>query len=430
MHTVKDSLKQALPPRPMWRAIFSWALFDWANSAFSTIVTTFIFAPYFAKAIAKNEIVGTADWGDATALAGIIIAILSPILGAIADNEGRRKPWLAFFTLVNIVATGLLWFATPTPDSVFFTLICVIIATIGLEIGIVFYNSMLKDLAPEGYLGRLSGWAWGMGYAGGLVSLMIALFVFINHGEQWFNLSSYHGQHVRICGPLSAIWFALFCWPLFVFTPDHPRSGLGISRSVKKGLATLYRSLSTLNQYRNIMKFLLARLFYIDGLNTVFAFGGIYAAGTFNMSINEIIQLGICMNISAGIGAIIFGWLDDLKGGKLTIFIALMLILVTGIGILITHSKIVFWILGLALSSAVGPVQAASRSFMTRLSPPELITEMFGLYAFSGKVTAFMSPAILSVVTLWTQSQRIGMSTLFVFIAVGAIMLCFVKKPS
>lgn len=407
--------------------LFAWAIFDWANSAFPTIITTFVFATYFSEKVAINKIIGSSQWGKAIGIASLFIAILSPILGAIADNEGRRKPWLAFFSLLCIVATALLWYAKPDPSYTHYTLLMVILGTIGMEVGMVFYNAMLKELVPDKYVGRASGWSWGLGYFGGLSALVVALVVFIDHGAAWFGLSSSQAEHIRICGPLVAAWFLIFGWPLFAFTPDRPSTGLGIQGAARAGLKSLYTTIKSLKQYKEIAKFLLARILYIDGLNTIFAFGGIYAAGTFNMSMSEVIEFGIAMNVGAGLGAMLFGWLDDYKGSKPTVLISLVLMMISGSGMLLATSKTTFWILGMILSLCVGPIQSASRSIMVHLAPPELITELFGLYAFSGKATAFMGPWIFGFMTLAFNSQRIGMSSTMLFLLVGAVILCFVK---
>jgi UMF1 family MFS transporter len=426
---VKRSSMSEISKKTPFIGLFSWCLFDWANSAFSSIVITFIFATYYTKGIAANKIIGTAQWGNAIALASIIIALISPLLGAIADNEGRRKPWLAAFSVLKFAASALLWFALPNENYATYTLTCVILGTIGMEVGMVFYNAMLSSIAPKEYLGRLSGWAWGMGYIGGLVALIIALFVLLNHSA-WFGLNLKTSEQVRICGPLVAVWFAIFAWPIFVFTPDQPSTGLGIYQSMRKGLKALLKTLYSVREHKNIMLFLLARMLYTDGLNTVFAFGGIYAAGTFGMDYSHIIIYGITMNISAGIGSAILAWMDDFKGSKFTILFSLVLMIFAGIGILVVRSHTWFWILSWALALCVGPIQAASRSFMIRITPKELVTEMFGLFAFSGKATAFVGPWLLGLVTLWSQSQRIGMTTVMIFLISGAILLIFVKEES
>lgn len=409
-------------------AIVSWCLFDWAYSPFAVLITTFIFATYFTQKVAINEIIGTKQWADANALAGLIAALLSPILGAIADYEGRRKPWIFFFMILIIISSASLWFIQPSVSYVHLALFWIVIGTFALEVGSVFYNAMLEELAPSNYLGRLSGWGWGCGYLGGLIALIIALQAFVLNDGRWLGLNPQTAEQVRICGPLVAVWLIVFSWPMYVFTPDQPTTGIGIIKASRCGLKSLWMTLKLLrHQYKNILMFLIARMVYIDGLITVFAFGGIYAAGVFHMSLAEVIQFGIGMNFAAGVGAAIFGWMDDKKGPKLTILLTLCLMIACGIGIVLIHSKLWFWILGMGLSLGVGPVQAASRSLFIRIAPPQLITELFGLYTLSGRATSFMGPWILGLVTVHFSSQRAGISTAFLFMALGGILLCWVR---
>ncbi len=410
------------------RAIISWCLYDWAIAPFPVLITTFIFATYFTEKVAVNKIVGTTLWGEANGFAGLFVALISPFLGAIADQEGRRKPWLLILTILIIISSAALWFVQPNTHSVVWALFWVVLGTAGIETSTVVYNAMLNELAPPHYLGRLSGWGWGSGYAGGLVALIIALYFFIFHGSTWFGLDESTAEHIRITGPLVAAWVIIFSWPLFYFTPDRPSTGLSLIKATKMGLKSLGRILSLLKgKYKVILIFLIARMFYIDGLITIFSFGGIYAAGQFHMSIAEVIQFGIAMNVAAGIGAAIFGWLDDARGPKITILLTLLLMILCGIGILIVYQKIWFWVLGMGLSLGVGPVQAASRSLLIRISPPEIIAELFGLYNFSGKATAFAGPWVLALATHWFNNQRIGLSTVFFFMITGGILLLVVK---
>ena len=399
-------------------AIISWCLFDWGISAFPVLITTFIFAAYFTEKVAVNKITGTTQWGEINGMAGLLVALLSPVLGAIADREGRRKPWLLALAVFIFIAAMALWWVKPEVSYIHWALIWVAVGTAALEISNVFYNAMLSELAPPDFLGRVSGWGWGAGYAGGLLALIIALFLFTTTDVP-----------VRICGPLVAVWVLIFTWPLFFFTPDRPSTGLGISRAITAGLSSLKQTLKLLGQdYKNILLFLIARMFYIDGLITVFAFGGIYAAGVFHMNLNQVIEFGIAMNAAAGLGAAAFGWLDDARGPKLTILIALLLMIVCGTGILLITNKVWFWVLGMGLSLGVGPVQAASRSLLIRLSPPELITELFGFYNFSGKATSFLGPWLLALATHWFSSQRAGMASAFLFMILGGILLISVRS--
>ncbi len=405
----------------------AWCIYDWAAAAFSIIVTTFIFATYFTTEIAVDEIKGTYQWATAAAIAGVMIAILSPIFGAIADYSGRHKRWLFFFTMVCIVSTALLWYAKPDVSYVYYTLACVVISTLGLEIANVFYNSFLSHIAPRDYIGRISGWAWGLGYFGGIITLSIALFVFIKHPPSWLNAST--AEQIRICGPWVALWYAFFSLPLFIMVPDIPSSRLSMSQAIKRGFQELGKTIRSLPKQKNLLLYLAAHLVYIDGLNTLFAFGGIYAAGTFHMPLSEVILFGITINISAGIGAMLLAWVDDYLGSKPTILISIVFLIIFSIAVLLVKTTTMFWCLALVLTMFVGPVQAASRSLMVRITPEEKSTEMFGLYAFSGRITAFIGPWLLGIVTLYFQSQRAGMATVVLFFIVGGILMCFVREP-
>jgi UMF1 family MFS transporter len=408
------------------KVLIAWCIYDWACSAFPIIVTTFIFATYFTAQVAVNEISGTYLWANATALAGIIIAILSPIVGAIADHRGHHKRWLFAFTLLCIISSALLWYAYPAPTSIYYTLTCVVFGTVGLELAIVFYNSFLPHIAPKKYLGRISGWAWGLGYLGGILSLSIVLFVFIKGNHAWLNAQT--AASVRICGPLVALWFAMFSLPLFIFIPDTKLTQLTIIQAIRRGLQELGQTLRALPTEKNLLLYLVAHLIYTDGLNTLFAFGGIYAAGTFKMNMTGVILFGITMNISAGIGAILLAWVDDYLGSKPTILISLVCLIFLSIPLLIVKEASHFWGYALFLSLFLGPTQAASRSLMARLVPEEKSAEMFGIYAFSGRITAFLGPWLLGLATVYFASQRAGMATILLFFILGAILMCFVRE--
>lgn len=406
--------------------LIAWGMYDWASAAFPIIITTFIFATYFTTKVAANTIVGTYQWATATAIAGVVIAVLSPIFGAIADHGGRHKRWLFIFTLLCVIFSALLWFVYPNVSSVRFALICVIFGTISLEIAVVFYNSFLPHIAPKAYLGRVSGWGWGAGYFGGIIALSIVLFGFVKHTPAWLDTRT--AAEIRACGPLTAIWFAVFSIPLFLFIPDTPATGLSARTAIKKGLRELVLTIKALPKRKNLFLYLLAHLIYVDGLNTLFAFGGIYAAGTFGMSLTGVIIFGITMNISAGLGAIALAWVDDLLGSKPTILLSLVCLFMIGVPLLFIKSTTLFWVLALSLAIFIGPVQAASRSLMARVSPPSKSTEMFGLYAFSGRITAFIGPWALGLATYHFHTQRAGMGTILLFFLVGGLLMLFVEE--
>lgn len=408
--------------------MLAWCFYDWASASFSIIVVTFIFATYFTTKVAANELVGTYQWANATSLAGIIIALSSPLVGAIADHGGHHKRWLFFFSMVCVIATSLLWFAYPQTDYIYTTLACVVVGAVGFEVALVFYNSFLPSLAPRSYIGRISGWGWGFGYLGGILALSIALIFFVRNGSSWLNTET--AEQIRICGPFAAIWFFVFAIPMFLFVPEMNSKNKPMGEAVRAGCKELFSTLRKLPKERNILLYLFAHMIYTDGLNTLFAFGGIYAAGTYGLSFEQVLLFGITMNITAGIGAVALGWVDDYLGSKLTIVTSLLCLSVFGLPLLFLHSKYIFWGVALLLCLFVGPVQSASRSLMVRLiSEKNMSAEMFGLYALSGKITAFIGPWLLGLMTITFSSQRVGMATVLVFFMAGALLMLPVQTP-
>ena len=419
----------ASAPRSRLKGLFSWCLFDWANSPTPTVVITFIFAPYFARAIAGNEAEGLALWSWGIAVSALIIAVLAPATGAIADAGGRRKPWIGAFSLIAVVATALLWFCAPDARWVVPALVLVALVNIGFETATVFYNAMLPDLVEDSHIGRLSGWSWGLGYAGGIACLLLTLGFFVLTDPPPFGLDKGEAEHVRFAAVIVALWFILFGWPLFAFTPDKASTGRPIGQTVRTGLAQLMQTLRRIREYRVITRFLIARLLYVDGLNTLFALGGIYAATTFALDEEQVLLFAIVLNVTACLGAVGFAWLDDAIGSKRTLLYTLAGLIGLSAAILLIDSPLWFWILGAALGIFVGPVQAASRSLMARLSPPDMTGEMFGLYALSGKITSFAGPLLVGVVAYATDSQRLGMAVIVVLLAAGWLVLRNLEAP-
>lgn len=418
--------------RPDKKSIFAWCLFDWGNSAFSTVIVTFVFSVYFSRGIVGDDISGSAQWGYALALSGILIALLSPPLGAIADDYGARKKFLTFFAMICVIPTALLWFAVPDPaaSNVLMVLTLVVIANIGFEISLVFANAMLPHIAPPAMLGRISGWAWGMGYFGGLFCLVIALTCLIGIGDMkpLLPLPQENSEHMRAIGPLVALWFFIFMLPMLVFTKDVGRSGMSMIAAARKGVGDLVHTLKNIRQHKNLATFMVSSMIYRDGLNTLFAVGGMYAAGTLGMSFEEILIFAIGLNVTAGIGAACFAWLDDSMGSKRTIMISLAGLIITGIGIVFVDSKEIFIGLALALGIFLGPVQSASRTMAARLSPPEMINQTYGFYGLTGKAISFMGPIAFATATQIFESQRAGIATIIVFWVVGMVLLAKVKE--
>lgn len=404
--------------------IFSWCLFDWAHSAYPTVIVTFIFGTYFVRSVAPSTIQGTALWGWTMGLSGIFVAIFAPVLGSIADYTGRRKPWLMSFVLLNILATALMYLTKPDVAFVFWALAMLVFANSSYEFIQVFYNAMMTSIAPKDKIGRISGWGWALGYFGGLACLSIALFAFIKGG--W--LPKVDDVNVRSTALLVGAWFFIFSIPLFLFTPDLEKTEVGVFDSIKMGIKELLKTTRELKRYRDIFVYLVAHLIYIDGLSTLFVFAGIYAGSVFNMNYFQILMFAMLLNVTAGIGAGIFAWVDDYIGPKFTISISLVAMIITGSALLIITSKTWFWFLSAILGLFVGPTQAASRSYMAHLTPKELTNQMFGIYQFSGRITSFVGPLLVASITKLFDSQRLGMSVVFILMFIGLLVL--IKVPN
>ena len=410
------------PPPAGRTARVSWALYDWANSGFSAVISTFVFPAYFASAVVTDATAGTALWGTTVGIAGLLVALAAPLLGAVADQIGRRKPWLWLFTLLCAGACATLWWARPAMGQVLPVLIAAGVATLAAELAAIFYNAMLPYLTPAERLGRWSGWGWGLGYAGGLACLLVALFGLVNESA-WLPLARDDAGHVRATFVLVGVWYLVFALPLFLLTPDAPSSGIPLRRAVAGGMRQLADSLAHARSYAPLLRFLAARMLFIDGLATLFTFGGVYAAGTFGMDTAGVLQFGIALNVSAGLGAAAFAWVDDKLGSRTTILVSLVGLMVPGTLLLLVQDTALFWGLGLLLGVFVGPAQAASRSYMARAAPDHLRNQMFGLFAFSGKATAFLGPLLVGWVTAAADSQRAGMSVIVVFLALGFLLM-------
>ncbi len=409
------------------RAVFAWCMYDFANSAFITLVVTFIYSTYFTKAIAADEITGTALWSRGVTIASILIALLSPILGALADRGGYRKLFLTLSTLVCIGATAMLYF--PLPGQTAVALFWFVIASTAFGLSFVFYNAYLPDIAPLERIGRISGYGWSLGFVGGLLCMFVAMIGLVNAEVPWFGFSAVTKENIRATNLLTAAWYAIFSIPMFLWLKEERRP---VSQSkmeiVRSALRQLLNTFQTIKQYRQIILFLIARLIYNDGLITVFAFAGIYAAGSYDFSFQEIMVLGVGLNIAAGIGAFALGFLDDRLGGKVTVQISLWGLIIAAVIAVFGTEKWHLWAGGIIAGIFSGPNQAASRSLMGRFVPFEKENEFFGFYAFSGKATSFLGPLLFGILTQWFNTQRAGMFVVIIFFLIGSYILSYVDE--
>jgi UMF1 family MFS transporter len=442
------------------RGIWGWMLFDWAAQPFFTVVTTFIFGPYFVSRMASNPEAGQAAWGYGIAAAGLVIAVLSPVLGSVADQSGARKPWIAFFAVIQIVSLSLLWFAAPG-SSLVVVLVLFSLASIAAEFSIVFNDSMMPRLVSKAEIGRISNIAWGLGYLGGIIALIFVIAFMAGMPETGktiigvtpvLDLDPKLGEDARATGPLSALWYLIFVLPMFLFTPDAAK-GLPIRPAVREGLSELRSTLAEVRKRSGIFRFLVARMIYQDGVNALVGLGGVFAAGMFHWSTPEIGVFGIIINVIAIFGCLGAARLDTALGSKKVVLIALALLLVATLGIVSTGpgytlfgvlgfsgadsgglfgtpAEKAYILFGLLIGVAFGPVQASSRSYLARSVSVEEAGRYFGIYALAGRATSFTAPFLVATVTAVSGSARLGMAMIILFLAAGLIVLVRTPYPA
>jgi MFS transporter, UMF1 family len=451
--------QRAVPRRGIW----GWMFFDWAQQPFHTLVITFVFAPYFAASVASDPARGQELWGYATGIGGLLIALSSPVLGAIADATGPRKPWVLFFSVFGVIGCFLLWYAVPGMENIGWMLFVIALAVFGMEFAAVFNNAMMPDLVPRSELGRLSGSAWGLGYLGGLVSLVIVL-GFMSASpetgrtllglEPIFGLDPAMREGDRAAGPLTAIWYVVFALPMFLFTPDIARRAAS-GGAVRRGLARLWQTIRGLPREKSYFSFLMSSMFYRDALNALYTFGGIYAAGVLGWSIIQIGIFGILANITGALGAWFGGRLDQRFGPRFVVAWSALVLTLCCILVISTTQRevlfmpvgggedsalpdIVFYVAGALIGAAGGSIQAASRTLLVDQVDRDRVTEAFGLYALSGKATTFIGPLAIAVATgffaseafgLSTQdAQRLGVTPIILLFGIGLALLPWVKS--
>ncbi|MFN2435957.1 MAG: MFS transporter [Desulfotignum sp.] len=409
------------------RTVFGWVVFDFANSAYTTLVVTFVYSTYFVSTIAPDPVTGTALWSRGVTLTALCVAFLSPVLGALADQGGLRKPFLFVSTAVTVAGTAALFWIEP--GQVIWALVWFVVSNIAFELANVFYNAYLPDIATSRNIGRVSGVGWGVGYIGGLAAMGFVLVAFIQPEVPWFGVSTTGGTHIRAACLLVAVWFALFSIPLFLWVPGtRPLVRSKKTGIIKTGVADLKDTFRDIRRYRQIIRLLVARMIYNDGLVTIFAFGGIYAAGTFGFSFQEIMIFGIVLNVAAGTGALIMGVFDDRLGGKTTIQVSNGILALAVLMAVLAPDKSMFWVAGILVGFFAGPNQSASRSLLGRFVPKDKENQFYGFFAFSGKLTAFLGPLFLGVLTQAFDSQRAGVAVVILFFVAGGLLLSRVDE--
>ena len=406
------------------KKIFNFALYDFANSAFTTIVITFIFSTYFAKQIAPNPILGQSYWGWAIGATGVLVAIIGPILGSFADKKNYTEFFIKLFTIMCITLTALLWFSKPSEKYLLFTLIIVASANFFYELSLIFYNSILKRISNSNNLGKSSGFSFAFGYIGGILILIICIKIFIDNDALPFGLSKENSENIRATSIVVAIWYLIFSIPFLMSLKKKINHNIEVpSNNIKK-----IKDLIWDKGLNNLGKFLIARMLYADGLNAIIVMGGIFAVGVFKLEIKDLLVLSILMNITAFIGAIIGGYANDRFTSKSVIIFSLLGLIFSSTIILFIKTQLLFLIFAAINGFFIGPIQSASRVFITKSIDQNNQASGFGLFALSGKLTSFIGPLLVSTITYISNSQRIGFSSAIILLLIGLFILLKVKK--
>lgn len=396
--------------------IFVWTLFDFANTSFSIVVVTFVYAVYFKKTVAQNLPIGDLYWSISTSIAMIITAFISPVLGAIADYSTGKKRFLLFFTILCITATASLYFVGT--GMIFWGVLLFVIAHIGFEAGLVFYDAFLPEITQPKNFGRVSGYGFAMGYFGSLASLAIIYPLITKDLAQ----ESF---------PITSLFFLVFSLPLFLFLKEQRKKKYLTESYLKIGINRVWTTIRHLKDYKNLALFLLAYFFYIEGVNTVIFFSGNYASTTLGFTNNELIIFFLTVQTTAIIGSIISGIVADSIGQKKTIIITLFMWLLTVLLAFFVTDKSNFYFVGLLAGAAMGSSQSTSRSLMSKLTPSDKKTEFFGFYSFFGKSSAVIGPLVFGFISYLTKSQRTAIISIALFFVIGILILTKVKdsKP-
>jgi UMF1 family MFS transporter len=443
----------------------SWATFEWARNPYILIIWIYLFSPYFVNSVVGDPVRGQTLAGAIQTYSGFAIAVLAPFLGAVADRGGRRKPWIALYTAILILALLPMWFAMPHADAagIFFVGALIAIGNVSYEFSAVFHNSLLPTIASPRRIAGLSGLGLALGNAAGIVLLLFMLIAFALPGHvAWsfipahplFGIDQALHEPERLSGPVCAIWLFIFSMPLFFFTPDQPSSKLPLRRAMVEGVKSVIATIRSLRHYRNVGTYLLARLFFNDGMTAVLVFGGIYASTTFHWGPIQMLIYGIELSVFAVVGGFFGGWLDNRFGSKGAIFVSIGGTTIFGLLSLSMAPDRILWFIPYSLHAApvwslpffntwpeiifllivnfiavlITAGYANSRTMLARIAPPEKMAEFFGLYSLSGQSTSFLATGLVAWLTLVSQNQRVGLLGETVFLVIGLALMFFVRE--
>ncbi len=422
-------------------ATWAWMLWDWAEQPYPTIMQTFIFPVYLAGAVASIDQKADQAIGWATAIAGVVLALIAPVLGRRSDENGKRKFWLVANTFILVAITAASFFVEPKPEFFMFGLVLYGLGSVIQESAFINYYAMLKQVTKDSNIGKISGFAWGLGYVGGIILLMVSLVGFVLPEVPWFGIPNQDSLNIRSIFLFSAVWILVFSIPMILFVPEISKRATGPKESVVESYKKVWQQLQTLRkQAPETFKFLISSAIYRDGLAGVFTFGAVLGTLAFGFNQTSIIFFGVAANIVSGIGAAIGGILDDRIGSRTVIVASLMGLIVAGVCVFAFAGmgQQAYWIFGLMLCLFVGPAQASSRTFVSRFTPAGREGEVFGLYQLTGRAVSFLSGTFWSVSIAAAVAFKVSGNTtiygiwgLIVILAVGlALLLRVHPRPS
>ncbi len=420
-------LQPARPVHP--RVVRAWGLWDFGEQAFHTVILTFVFSVYLVEGVAADKTHGAQVFSAAQTWAGIVMALLAPALGSWGDRVRSSRLMLTVTTVGAIITIALLWFTKPQDSYLMYGAVIIAVAGLFAELAGVFYNAILLKISTPATYGRISGFAWGMGYIGGVLVLIITLFGFVLDGGM-LGLPTGEGENFRAIALLCAGWFTIFGLPLLILAPkDEPREG------DKFNLAMAYRELfkrigHMWSQDRPLLHFYAASAIYRDGLSAVFALAGVLAASAYGFSSEQVIYFGLAANLVAGVSTWLAGRADDAFGPKAVIVTALGAMIFFGVIIIFSGAQLTFWVCGMAIAALVGPVQSASRSALAHMSSPEQAGENFGLYATSGRAISFLAPGLYALMITLTGNARLGIIGIVAVLLAGLLLFIPLKLPA
>jgi UMF1 family MFS transporter len=420
---------QQAPPRAR---VLAWASWDWGSSAFNAVILTFVFSVYLTKAVGDGRPEASAALGYATGFAGLVIALLAPVIGQRADSAGRRKRSTIIWTLLVVVCTLALFLVRDDYSYLWLGLVLLAAGSVFIELAAVSYNAMLSQVSTPANVGRVSGFGWSMGYVGGIVLLLAVYVGFVAGDGGALHLPTDDGLNIRAVALVAGAWFLAFAIPMFIGVPEiaadpdrPPRLGvLGSYRKLVTDLRGIWR------RDRHTVFFLLASALYRDGLAAVFTFGAVLAVAVYGIDAGDVLIFGVAANVVSALGALSGGWLEDRIGPKPVIIGSLLGMLAAGLVLLFVSGPLMFWVFGLFLTLFVGPAQSSSRTFVTRLAEPGREGELFGLYATTGRAVSFLAPTLFGVFTSIFAAERAGIVGILLVLAAGVVAIWPVRAPA